>query len=113
MNHPQVAEILLTAFADEDSLNVQLAARHLGVIGACGAVAALTRVAKGEGQGNRDAGPRIEAVKALARIGSPDALSALSELVGRRGVLGSGKAREVRAAAESALECLRSPGGVT
>ncbi len=101
-------EMLTAALADEDPQNVQLAARYLGGVGARGAVKALLAVAQGEGRGNRDVGPRVEAIEALGRIGDTGVIPALRSLTGRRSILRSGRLREVRAAAESALEVLAS-----
>ena len=95
--------LLVASLGDEDPQNVQLAARYLGLARARGAVPALIQVARGEGRGNRDTGSRVEAVEALGNIGSPEAVTVLAELAGRRGLLGSRTGRGVRVAAEAAL----------
>lgn len=100
-------EMLVAALSDDDSQNVQLAARYLGTIGARGAVAALSLVAKGEGRGNRDIGPRVEAIEALGRLGSADAIPVLTQLAELRTILRAGRSREIKAAAEAALTVLR------
>ncbi|MGB4592596.1 MAG: HEAT repeat domain-containing protein [Coriobacteriia bacterium] len=96
-------EMLVAALADEDAQNVQLAARYLGTLGARGAVAALSMVAKGDGRGNRDVGSRVEAIEALGHIGSPDAIPVLAQLAEQRTILRAGRSREIKAAAEAAL----------
>jgi len=104
-------EMLIAALSDEDAQNVRLSARYLGTIGATGAINALIAVARGDGRGNREVGPRVEAIEALGRIGGAAAQSALAELAGRRAIIRPGRAREIRAAAESALTALESTGG--
>lgn len=104
-------EMLVAALSDEDAQNVRLSARYLGTIDARGATTALIGVARGEGRGNREVGPRVEAIEALGRIGAPEAEAALAALAGRRAIIRSGRAREIRAAAESALAALESAGG--
>jgi HEAT repeat protein len=95
--------LLVAALGDDNAQNVQLAARYLGTLKVSGATAALVQVAKGEGRGCRDAGSRIEAIEALSRIGSREALAVVSDLAGKRGVMKSRGAREVQVAAEAAL----------
>ncbi len=99
-------EMLVAALSDEDAQNVRLSARYLGSIGAHGATNALSAVARGDGRGNREVGPRVEAIEALGRIGGPQATATLTDLAGRRAVIRSGRAREIRAAAETALAAL-------
>jgi HEAT repeat protein len=97
-------EMLTAALADDDPQNVGLAARYLGNLGSRGTLAALVMVARGEGRGNRDIGPRVEAIEALGRIGSPDAVAALRDLAHERGgIIRTGRAREIRTAADAAL----------
>lgn len=105
---PRAEEMLAASLADDDPQNVQLAARYLGSGRVLGATKALLAVARGEGRGNRDVGPRVEAIEALGRIGAIDAAPALSELANRRSIIRSGRAREIRAAAQSALATLGS-----
>lgn len=94
--------LLVSALSDDDAPNVQLAARYLGSLNCAGAAAALEEVARGAGKGNRENGPRIEAIEALGTIGAPSSIAALRELARRRGILG-GRDRDVRTAAEAAL----------
>lgn len=101
-------EMLVAALSDDDAQNVQLAARYLGTLGARGAVAALSIVAKGEGRGNRDVGPRVEAIEALGRVGSVDAIPVLVQLAEQRTILRAGRSREIKAAAEAALNVVNS-----
>ena len=68
-------------------------------------------VAKGEGRGNRENGPRVEAIEALGRIGSPEALPTLQALARRRSIIGAARAKELRTAAESAIAALKANGG--
>jgi HEAT repeat protein len=103
------SNLLVSALTDEDAQNVQLAARYLGLARVQGAVPALMQVARGEGRGNREIAPRVEAVEALGRIGSSEALGVVSELATKR-VL-KGPPREVRAAAESAMAQTATVGG--
>jgi len=102
-------QLLVTALADDDAQNVQLAARYLGASGEPSAVDPLEQVARGDGRGNRSVGPRVEAIEALGRLGASSSLPALQSLTVRRGLLG-GRNREVRAAAESAIARIRATG---
>jgi HEAT repeat protein len=110
VNDRLAAEMLIAALADDDAQNVQLAARYLGATGARGAVSALEAVARGDGRGNRESGPRVEAIEALGRIGASESLPTLEALAGKRAIIGAAKARELRAAAESAIAAIRSRG---
>ncbi|MDP2234519.1 MAG: HEAT repeat domain-containing protein, partial [Actinomycetota bacterium] len=101
-----VAPMLISALDDADGQNVQLAARYLGRLRAPGAISALERVALGEGKGNRDQGPRIEAIEALGSIGSAEAIPTLTSLTARKRRLGSGRNRGLAPAAESALAAI-------
>lgn len=96
-------QMLVAALDDPDAQNVQLAARYLGVARTRGAVEGLARVAAGDGRGSREMGPRVEAVEALGRIGDVSAIPLLESLAERRGLIGAGRARELRAAAKAAL----------
>jgi HEAT repeat protein len=107
------SEMLIAALSDSDSQNVQLAARYLGTTRAKGAVPALREVAKGNGSGNRETAARVEAVEALGRIGSPEALPVLEQLAERRGGIRRARTREISAAADSAIAAIRNPGGVS
>lgn len=104
-------QMLASSLMDEDAQNVQLAARYLGAAGVTTAVPMLEEVARGEGRGNRDVGPRVEAIEALGRMGALQATGTLEALAGKRSILGAAKAREIRAAAESALARIRTAGG--
>ncbi|MDZ4168356.1 MAG: HEAT repeat domain-containing protein [Coriobacteriia bacterium] len=103
-------EMLVGVLDDNDAQNVQLAARYLGASDIATAVPALERVARGEGRGNRDSGPRVEAIEALGRRGAIEALPTLESLAGKRSILGAGKAREIRAASESAISAIKAKG---
>ena len=100
-------ELLAAALGDPDQQNVQLAARHLGALGAVEALDALAAIAAGEGRGARDAAPRIEAIEAIGEIGGTRAEGFLADMTTRRPLLGGGRSREVRAAAEAALSRMR------
>jgi len=104
-------QMLVSALTDEDSQNVQLAARYLGASKVEFAIPALERVARGEGYGNRDSGPRVEAIESLGRMGAVSALPTLEAMAGRRSLLQAGKMRELRAAAESAIKRIKIGGG--
>jgi len=104
-------QMLVAALTDEDPQNVQLAARYLGSAKVDIAIPALERVARGEGFGNRDPGPRVEAIEALGRMGAVSALPTLEALAGRRSLLQATKVRELRAAAVSAVARIKSAGG--
>jgi len=97
------SEMLVAALEDSDAQNVQLAARYLGTGKVRGAVHALELVARGEGRGNRDIGPRTEAVEALGRIGAPESIPLLESLAGKRLILGRSSVRELKVTAEQAL----------
>lgn len=101
-------EMLVAALGDEDEQNVRLAARYLGILGIRGAVRALSEVARGDGRGNREIGPRVEAIESLGRIGDPAARPVLEDLARQRAIVRAGRLREVRTAADSALAALES-----
>jgi HEAT repeat protein len=102
-------EMLVSALADEDAGNVQLAARHLGIIKARSAAPALEEVARGEGMGNRDVETRIDAIEALGRIASAESAPVLESLTQRS--IRAGRPRELRTAAMSALAAIKLAGG--
>ncbi|MDO8880364.1 MAG: HEAT repeat domain-containing protein [Coriobacteriia bacterium] len=108
-------EMLIAALADEDAQNVGLAARLLGTLGTGGALAALSQAARGEGRGNREVGARIEAIEALGRLGNPEAEAVLNDIIRQRGIIRTGRSRELRTAAETALaglhRALKAGGG--
>ncbi|MGB4582434.1 MAG: HEAT repeat domain-containing protein [Coriobacteriia bacterium] len=107
-------QMLAAALTDEDSQNVGLAARYLGNLGSRSAVSALAAVARGDGRGNRELAPRIEAIEALGRLATPEAEAAILDVAHSRSILRSGRTREIQAAAEAALAAIarsRSGGG--
>jgi HEAT repeat protein len=104
-------EMLVAALSDEDAHNVQLAARYLGLRGVRNAIPALESVANGDGRGNRDNGPRVEAIEALGRIGAPEALPTLQALARKRSITRAARAKELRTAAEAAISAIKSKGG--
>jgi HEAT repeat protein len=105
-------DILVSALSDDDGQNVALAARTLGTLGVVEALQPLIEVAQGEGRGSRDVGARIEAIEALGRLGRREAVPVLRELERQRGLMRTGRVREIRTAAEAALAAIeRSSGG--
>ena len=112
LNDPRASAMLIQSLHDDDAQNVQLAARYIGQGRVAGAVPTLEQVARGEGRGNRENGPRIEAIEALGRIGAAEALPTLNMLAGKRGLLGRSKGREVRTAALAATTRIEAQGGV-
>jgi len=104
-------EMLVAALTDDDAQNVQLAARYLGTSGARVAIKPLEQVARGEGRGNRENGPRVEAIESLGRLGAVESLPMLEAIAGKRKILNAGRARELRAAAEAAIKRIRESGG--
>ncbi len=102
--------MLAAALEDDDPQNVQLAARYLGSRRSHAALPALERVARGEGRGSREHGPRVEAIEALGTIGDPAALATLRTLAGRKRLLGGGRGKSVSAAAEAAIEAISVAG---
>lgn len=103
--------MLVHALSDEDAQNVSLAARYLGTAKVSSAASSLEQVARGDGRGNREVGPRVEAIEALGKLGGTQALPTLEGLAGRRTFIGAGKTRELAAAAEAAIHRIRSAGG--
>ena len=101
-------KMLIAALDDSDAQNVQLAARFLGATQLRGAVDALQRVAAGEGRGNRENGPRVEAIEALGRMGARDSLPLLESLAGRRSIIGSSRTKELKSAAEMAITTIKT-----
>lgn len=100
--------MLAAALEDEDAQNVQLAERYIGSLGCRSAVPALEQVARGVGRGNREPAVRIDAIEALARIGEPSSVAVLQEVARKHGIFGSGKEKDVRAAAAGAVTYLES-----
>ena len=103
-------EMLVAALSDDDAQNVQLAARYLGSEGCRSAVPTLEQVARGEGHGNRDNGPRVEAIEALGRIGAVEAMPTLRMLAGRRASLGGAKRANCAAPRVGAIRAHRGSG---
>jgi HEAT repeat protein len=111
---PSATRALLASLADEDASVVQLAVRCLGVSGAAEAIGGLEAVARGEGAGSRENGPRLEALEMLGRVGTVQSIAAIEHLAGRRALLGLAKTRDLRAAAESAIAAISArEGGAT
>ncbi len=108
---PRAAEFLVIALGDLDAGNVQLAARYLGSLAYAGATPALIDVARGEGSGNRELGPRSEAIEALGQIGSPEALPTLEALAARRPLVGGGRARDLASVAAAAVAAINERRG--
>ncbi len=102
--------MLVHALTDEDAQNVQLAARYLGTAKVASAIPSLEQVARGDGRGNREVAPRVEAIEALGKLGATQALPTLEGLAGRRTIIGAGKTRELAAAADAAIHRIRSCG---
>ena len=100
-------EMLVAALSDDDGQNVGLAARYLGAAGSVRAVPRLEEVARGDGRGSRDNGPRVEAIEALGRIGAPSSEAVLRAISRHRRLMGGARVRELRAAADSALHRLK------
>lgn len=101
-------EMLVAALSDEDSQNVGLAARYLGIAGSLRAVSRLEDVARGLGRTGRDNGPRVEAIEALGRIGAPSSEEVLRAIARQRRLIGGARTRELRTAAESAIHRLKA-----
>jgi HEAT repeat protein len=106
------SEMLVHCLYDDDAQNVQLAARFVGQRGVATAVPTLEQVARGEGRGNREIGPRVEAIEALGRLGAVEAMPTLRMLAGRRALLRGAKARELRSAALGAIQRIEFLEGV-
>ena len=110
---PRATELVMAALDDVDAGNVQLAARYLGTLKEPASVAALVHVALGEGNGNRDHGPRAEAIEALGLIGSVEALPALESIAGRRRLISGSRAKGLAGVASAAIDSIESgQGGV-
>lgn len=107
---PRAEQMLGAALADDDPQNVTLAARYLGASGSRNAAAALEVVARGEGSGNREVGPRVEAIEALGRLGQVSSVPVLRQLASPRGLFRR-EPREVTAAAQAAVARIRPPKG--
>ena len=103
---PRAAAALVGALEDDDAGTVQLAARALGARRETTAVPALMLVAGGEGCGNRETGPRVEAIEALGRVAGSGVLVLLRSLTRRRGLRVLGMGRELAPAAERAMAAI-------
>ena len=100
--------LLITALDDEDGHNVQLAARYLGLRNTRQAMPVLEAVARGEGRGNRENGPRVEAIEALGRMGAVEALPTLEMIARKRAIIGAARVRELRTAAKAAVAVIKA-----
>ena len=107
---PMADSILAAALNDADAQNVQAAARYLGLVGARSSVAGLEQLALGESLGSHETAARVEAIGALAKLGSPTSVPVLTELARKHGLFGGGPPREVRDAALAALPAVTSAG---
>lgn len=105
-------QMLITALSDEDPRNIQVAARYLGSAKVEIAVPALERVARGEGPGGGEIGPRIDAIEALGRIAAVSSLPLLNALAGRRLSLIPGRTKEIKVASELAIGRIKNAPGV-
>ena len=103
---PLVGAILAAALNDSDAQNVRAAIRYIGMLGAMPAVSALERLALGESLGSRETTVRVEAITALAKLGSPTSITVMNELAQKHGLFGGGPPREVRDAALAAIPVL-------
>ena len=108
LNDSRAQHMIISALQDEDPRNIQLAARSLGTGKVTIAVPALERVARGNGPGGGDLLPRLDAIEALGRIGSSESLTLLGALAGRRISLIPGRSKEIRAAAETAMNRIQA-----
>ena len=104
-------EMLIHSLYDQDAQNVQLAARYIGEKNIPGAIPTLEQVARGEGRGNREVPPRIEAIETLGKLGATEVLPSLKGLASRRAILGGAKARALRTASLAAIERINEQGG--
>jgi len=102
-------QILIRALYDDDPGVQAQAAESLGEIGARGAVHALALVAlKGQLHGRRFE-VRKAAVRALGRIGCPEAVPALTEIMRKHGLLFRERVEELCALAAAALAQIPGP----
>jgi HEAT repeat protein len=104
-------EMLIVPLSDEDAQNVQLAARYIGVSGQTAAIPTLEQVARGDGRGSRETGPRVEAIEALGKLRAESSLHVLGAIAGKRSLLRGNKNRELKLAAESAIARIASGEG--
>lgn len=100
-------QMLVAALSDDDAANVTLAARYAGLLSLRGSVPTLEMVARGEGKGNRDVGPRVEAIEALGRIGTTSSMATLEQLSEKRRLLRRSVPKEISTAAEAAVVQIR------
>ncbi len=107
---PRSEQMLGAALSDDDPQNVTIAARYLGASGSRSAAAALEVVARGEGSGNREVGPRVEAIEALVRLGQTSSLPVLQDIASRKGLLRR-ESKEVVAAAANGVARIRARKG--
>lgn len=101
-------EMLVAALDDQDTSNVRLAARYLGMVRSRIALPALQELAAGESRISREPEVRIEAIEALGKIGAAESVPLLQSLAGQRALIGGSRLRGLNAAAELALEAIDS-----
>jgi len=107
----RASQMLIQALNDEDSQNVQLAARFIAQRDVTAAIPALQLVATGDGRGSRENPARIEAIEALGRLGATEALPALRALATSRSIFGRARNRELRTVAKAAIDRIQNRGG--
>jgi HEAT repeat protein len=103
-------ELIVAAVADEDR-GVQITAVNaLATLKGRRSLSALADVAKKAGPFEEiSAEVRQEAIASLGKVGAPEAVHVLREIITRRGFLGPTEPTEVRVAAAKALGALRAP----
>lgn len=102
-------QLLIRALYDEDPAVQARAAESLGEKRATGAVHALTLAATRGTLHSRGFEVRRAAIQALGRIGSPDAVPALKELMRKRSLWFRDRAEELAMLAASALAVIPGP----
>jgi hypothetical protein len=102
------SQLLIGALSDGDAANVQLAIRSLISRQYVPGLPALQAVALGEGTGNREVGPRAEAIEALGELGSPQSLPVLESLRRFRGLRALRRNRELTPAVDRAIAAIKA-----
>ncbi len=107
-------ELIVAAVTDEDR-GVQITAVNaLATLKGRRSLSALADVAKKAGPFDEiSAEVRQEAIASLGKIGAPEVVHVLREIITRRGFLGPTEPTEVRVAAAKALGALRAPEALT